>query len=563
MNLQEMLDDAVRLHQAGQFPEAERLYRQVLAADAGHADALHLFGVLAHQTARNEVAIDLIGRAIAIDGTQAAYHANLGIILKAMERPEAAVVSYQSAIRLDPDNAEARSNLGAALKALGRPDEAASAFMEAVRLRPDFAEAHCNLGVALDQLGRTESAIGAYEAAILLNPDLRQAHFNLAVARAGLGRLEDAVAAYEAAIRLDPDDPQAHLHLAATLTVLGRLQEAVAACDAALRLKPDSAQAHYNQSHAYLLLGDLASGWPKYEWRWRRGGEHFKPRGFTQPQWRGEDLVGKTILLHTEQGVGDVILFCRYIALVAERGGRVVLQAPRRLLRLLAGLAGVDRFVAVGDPLPDFDCYCPLMSLPGVFGTTTQTIPAGIPYLAAEPDAVDRWRARIGSSGFRIGITWQGNPTAPAEQGRSAPLAAFAPLAKIAGVRLISLQKVHGLDQLDDLPAGLQVETLGADFDVGSDAFMDTAAAMMSLDLIVTVDTAAGHLAGALGRPVWLALQKVPHWVWTMEGERTPWYLHHRLFRQAERGDWDGVFERMATELRADADTAEPGRRTS
>jgi hypothetical protein len=239
----------------------------------------------------------------------------------------------------------------------------------------------------------------------------------------------------------------------------------------------------------------------------------------------------------------------------------VVLTAPGRLLRLLAGLQGVDQFVAVDDPLPDFDLHCPLMSLPGVFGATLDSIPADVPYLAAEPERVAAWAERIGTEGFRIGIAWQGNPAAPAELGRSAPLAAFAPLAAIPGVRLISLQQQHGLDQLHRLPPGMTVETLGDDFDAGPDAFVDTAAAMMALDLVVTVDTAAGHLAGALGRPCWLALQTIPHWVWGLEGETSPWYPDHRLFRQTARGDWDGVFSRMADDLRASINAKHEGPR--
>jgi tetratricopeptide (TPR) repeat protein len=650
-NLLEIFNGAVRLHRHGRLAEAERRYRQLLAIDPRHADALHLLGVIAHQVGRNEVAVAMIGSAIGIDGTAAPYHSNLGLALQELGRLDEALTAFDAAIRLLPDYADGHSNRGLALLAARRPDEAFAAFATAIRHKPDFVEAHFNRGVALIDLHRLDSAIAAlrttivlkpdltgaytrlgnalsksgladraipvftaavrltpddaeshanmgvaleasggwveaiasYNAALRVRPDFAEVRFNLGNALVGAGHIDDAVAAFHAAIRLKPDYADAHSNLGIALKGLGRLADAAAAIhaaiafrpdfaeaycnlgialvelgrfgqamtayDTAVRLDPDCAGAHYNKSHAHLLLGDLATGWRDYEWRWRGGIRGLVPRVFAQPRWGGEVLGGRTVLLHAEQGMGDTIQFCRYAALVAERGGRVVLEAPRSMARLLTGLTGVDRLIAGGDPLPAFDLHCPLMSLPGLFGTTVERVPGPVPYLRAEAAAVARWRARLGATGFKIGIAWQGNPAAAAERGRSAPLACFAPLAAVPGVRLISLQKIHGLDQLDHLPAGMVVETLGADFDDGPDAFVDTAAVMMSLDLVITVDTAIGHLAGALDRPVWLALQAVPHWVWMLERDDSPWYPSARLFRQAERGQWDEVFTRMAAAL--------------
>jgi hypothetical protein len=256
--------------------------------------------------------------------------------------------------------------------------------------------------------------------------------------------------------------------------------------------------------------------------------------------------------LWAEQGFGDTIQFARYVVTVVQSGWRVILEAPKAIRTLLKSLPMMEEvtLLASGDPIPPFDVQCPLMSLPWAFGTRIESIPAPIPYLVAESERFSAGRARLGDSGFRIGITWQGNPTAEVEKGRSVPLACMAALCKLDGVRLISLQKHHGLDQLEQLPDGMSVETLGTDFDDGPDAFLDAAAVLMHLDLVITVDTAIGHLAGALGRPVWLALQAVPHWVWMMAREDSPWYPETRLFRKGLQEEWEQVFERMAEALR-------------
>jgi tetratricopeptide (TPR) repeat protein len=548
-NPQRLADAASRHHQAGRLAEAEGLYRRILSIDPRHAGAQHWLGVIAHQRGQNDRAVKRIGAAIAIDATVAAYHANLGIALYELGRLDDAVAACVMAILLAPDQADVLSNLGNVLMELGRHDQALVVYRKALRLHPHFAQAHANQGNALKELGQIRFSVASYRSAIAIRPDSADAYYNLSCALADDGKPDDALAASRVATRLKPDFAEARYNAGCAELTLGRPGDAILDFFAAARLKPDYAEAHYNSSIAHLLLGDLATGWRDYEWRWRGGIRGLVSRVFAQPQWGGEELGGRTVLLHAEQGMGDTIQFCRYASLVAERGGRVVLEAPRSMARLLTGLTGVDRLIAGGDPLPAFDLHCPLMSLPGLFGTTIERVPAPVPYLRAEAAAVARWRDRLGPSGFKIGIAWQGNPAAAAERGRSAPLACFAPLAAVPGVRLISLQKIHGLDQLDHCPSGMVVETLGADFDDGADAFVDTAAVMMSLDLVITVDTAIGHLAGALDRPVWLALQAVPHWVWMLERDDSPWYPSVRLFRQAERGQWDEVFRRMAAAL--------------
>ncbi|MBV8403910.1 MAG: hypothetical protein JO203_06930, partial [Gammaproteobacteria bacterium] len=306
-----------------------------------------------------------------------------------------------------------------------------------------------------------------------------------------------------------------------------------------------SAGARFNAGVLQLQLGRFEAGWSLYDNR----PSALATAGWPQAWWRGEDLRDKTLFVHCEQGLGDAIQFCRYLLLAEARGARVVLSLDDRLRRLLRGLSPTIRFVGPGEKPEHFDFHCPLLSLPGAFATTLETIPGMTRYLSAEPERVAVWRQRLGTEGFRIGICWQGNPNNAQDVGRSPPLEMFAPLAAIPGVRLISLQKYHGLEQLAAGPAGMSIEQLGEEFDSGPDAFIDTAAVMESLDLVISGDTAIVHLAGALGHPAWVALRHVPEWRWLLSGAYSPWYPTLRLFRQSHRGDWAGVFAAMRAAL--------------
>jgi hypothetical protein len=304
-----------------------------------------------------------------------------------------------------------------------------------------------------------------------------------------------------------------------------------------------------NRAVIWLLHGDYERGWPEYEWRWR--GKPFVPRGFKQPEWDGSPLSGRTILVHAEQGFGDTLHFIRYVENLAQRGGQVLFECPKALHPLLAKVQGIDQLVVSGGPFPAFDVHVPLLSLPLRLGMLDPKDWPWHPYLEADPALIEKWRAELGSrGGFQVGITWQGNPQHPKDRQRSIPLMRFAPLAKIPGVRLISLQKGFGSEQLETLDFAGDIEPLAQRLDVAGGAFMDTAAVLKTIDLLVTPDTALAHLAGALGAPVWLALSAIPDWRWQLEGEETPWYPTMRLFRQQREGDWDEVFQRVAAELR-------------
>ncbi len=502
----------VRLHGAGRLQEAESVYRQVLAAVPDHADSLHMLGVLASQCGQPQAALGCIDQAIALRPSAALFHVNRAGALLALGQLDAAQGACQEAIRLKRNCAEAYQVLGHVLSDMGRPEEAIAAYRDALRQKPDLPDLYNNMGLSLRQAGR----------------------------------LEEAVVALRQAVKRAPRDPQAQGNLAGVLKELGHLREAEDCYRQALRQHPGDAVLHLNLALVLLLGGKLDEGWREYEWRFQAGAAQVPPS--TQPRWDGGELAGRTLLIRAEQGMGDTIQFCRYVRLATARG-RVILEVQRGLVRLMQSLASEAIVVTVGDALPAFDVWCPLLSLPFLLGMQAPSPP----YLAADAERVARWRSRIGTHGRKIGIAWQGNPSSAAERGRSIPLQEFQPLAQIEGVRLISLQKHHGLEQLAALPSGLLIETLSVDFDSGSDAFVDTAAVMQCLDLIITSDTSVAHLAGALGRPVWVGLQHVPDWRWLLEGEDCRWYPTMRLFRQTARGDWTGVFTRMAEQLRASA----------
>jgi hypothetical protein len=349
-------------------------------------------------------------------------------------------------------------------------------------------------------------------------------------------------------LRLNPQYVDAHVNLASALKEMNRPQEALASYELALWLKPDAPSTHWNRSLVWLQEGDYERGWAEYEWRWRR--PKTRPRPFPQPTWDGTPLAGRTILIWMEQGLGDIVHFIRYTALVKERGGTVIVECPAFLMPLLSRCPGIDRLVAEQTPLPTFDVHCSLMSLPLLCGTTSLAkVPAPIPYVFVDEERVQSWRQRLaGLTGFKIGIVWQGNPHHPVDRHRSVPLARFAPLAAVRGIRLISLQK-EGTEQLRAVAGRFVVSELDGTWDPPHEAFLDSAAIMKGLDLVVTVDTAIAHIAGALGVPVWVPLSEVSDWRWLREREDTPWYPTLRLFRQKRLGDWEPVFERMAREL--------------
>jgi tetratricopeptide (TPR) repeat protein len=469
---------------------------------------------------------------------------NLGQALAGQGKLREALACFQQALSLRADFAEAHTNLGLAFRQQKRLAEAEASCRAAVQLRPDMAEAHNNLGVTLQEQERLTEAVESLQRAVQLDPGYAEAHSNLGGALWCLGRLDEAVSSLRKAIRLQPQFAEAFNNLGNVFRDQGRFDDARAAYAKAEQIKPDYADVRRNAGLLALLLGDFEKGWAGYEWRWRRPDYSFRP--FTQPRWDGSPLAGRTILLYAEQGLGDAIQFVRYARLVKEQGATVIVECQKPLRRLLVGCPGIDQIVVQGDPLPPYDVLALLMSLPYHFGTRVNTVPAEIPYLFADPALVEHWRQELAAlPGFKIGIAWQGSPGAD-KQLRSIALTEFTPLAALPGVQLISLQKGPGSEQLAEVVDQWLITDLGGRLDEQAGPFMDTAAVMKSLDLVVTADTAIGHVAGALGVPVWVALQKVPDWRWLLDREDTPWYPTMRLFRQEKRGEWGPVFERIA-----------------
>jgi tetratricopeptide (TPR) repeat protein len=575
------VQSGIVFHQQGRVAEAARIYEEVLRQDANNFDALYLLGVAATQAGRSGRAVELTMLAIKINPGIAPAHCSLGNALRDLKRLDEALASYDRAIALNPNFAEAHNNRGNALRDLKRLSEALASFDRAASLKPDYAEAYYNRGNALRDLKRLDEALASYDRAISLKPNLAEAHsnrgkvlvdfkrlsealasydraaslkpdyaetyYNRGNALSDLRRYDEALASFDRAISLKPNLAEAHSNRGKVLVDLKRLSEALASFDRAISLKPDYADAYLNKSIILLLSGQFEAGWKLYEWR-KKKKEPLGSMTFPAPMLASlERVYGHTVLVHWEQGLGDTIQFCRYVNELQEAGANVLFAPQKRLRALLTSLGPTIQLVNTEDPSITFDYHVPLMSLPFVFGSTLETIPSKSPYLSASADRVRKWRERLGDRGFKIGICWKGNSAYKDDANRSFSVAYFEQISRIPNARLISLQR--GESQLESLPAGMIFETLGADFDAGPDAFVDTAAVMKCLDLVIAPETAVAHLAGALGVPTWVALRYVPDWRWLLDRSDSPWYPTMRLFRQTSDGDWKGAFEDIEAAL--------------
>jgi tetratricopeptide (TPR) repeat protein len=429
----------------------------------------------------------------------------------------------------------------------GRLAEAEGLYRQVLQADPRNADALHLMGVLATRVGKYELAVNFISHAIRLQGKHPAFHVNLSDALQRWDRNADALAAARQAVRLEPTYAEGHNSVGSVLKSLGRLDEALAAFTCAIDIKGDYVDAHYNRALLRISLGDFSRGWDEYEWRWKR--PNFHQPALPKPRWDGSPLAGRMLLVQCEQGFGDTIQFIRYVKQM-QAGGERVMVVPQLPLVPLLVTSGVQNVIPPGTPLSEFDVYLPLLSLPRVIGTTLETIPADVPYLAADAALVEQWKTRLAAmGGFKIGIHWQGNPQSPLEPRRSIPLAEFAPLA-LEGVSLIGLQKGFGIEQIPAAKSQLQLVDLGGELDEAHGAFMDTAAIMRNLDLVITSDTVTAHLAGALGVPVWLPLSCDPDWRWMHERCDCPWYPTMRLFRQPEPGNWSAVFAEMAGELK-------------
>jgi tetratricopeptide (TPR) repeat protein len=533
----------------GDLAEAVACFRRALSLRPDYAEAHNSLGFALRRQGRLDEAASCYQRALELNPGFAEAHNNLGSLWQIQGKFPEAVACYQRARELKPDFAQAHSNLGNALREQGKLHEAVACCRRALELDPQFAGACHNLAVALSCQGQFAEATGCYRRVCDLNPVSAEARLNLGNALRMEGKLEEAAACFHRAMELKPGYADVHDALGNVLQDQGRLDDAAACYRRAIELEADHAEAHFDLSQIWLLRGQFAQGWPEYHWRWRT--KTFGRLPFRQPWWDGGSLEGRTIFLHAEQGFGDTIQFIRYASMVKQRGARVVVQCQRPLLRLLASCPGIDALTGAGDPLPEFDVHAPLLSLPGILQTSLDNVPATVPYLFPPPALVDQWREELGRlGGLKVGIGWQGRTSYAGDCWRSIPLRCFAPLAEMTGVRLVSLQKKAGRDQLAEVADHFRIVDFADRMDEAAGPFMDTAALMTQLDLVITSDTAVAHLAGALGVPVWVALSLSPEWRWLLDRSDSPWYPTMRLFRQKKLGDWTGVFEEIRGALR-------------
>ena len=610
----QLLQAGLDLHQRGRMPEAEAYYRRALKLQPDQPDALHLLGVIANHDKRHAEAAELIGRAIARDSGNPLYFSNLGLALKMLERREAALAAFDRALALLPDFAEVHRNRGHTLYELGRVDEAFASYDAALVLRPDYVDvlklyavalrkermldrslvcydrlivatpddadilndrgnllvdlkrfgealacydralalmpnyvnAMSNRGLVLRLMNRFDEAIAVLTRALELSPDRAEVHNIHGNALQGMKRFDAALAAYDKAIALKPDYAEAFNNRGNALEYLMRFDDAIASFQQAIALKPDYADAHWNEAILRLLIGDFENGWLKSEWRWKCPALGLVDRGFTQPLWLGdESLAGKTILLHSDQGLGDTIHFCRYVPMVAALGARIILLVQSPLVALLSGLEGVALCISSTDDVPAFDLHCSLSSLPLAFKTRMETIPSRTPYLRAPDVSVSTFAAEQGSE-LRVGLVWSGNPNHGNDLNRSVPLPTMASLFNLPAT-FVPLQTEMRPGDKEWLAQQDNVLNLTDTFK----SFADTAAVVSQLDLVITVDTSVAHLAGALGRPVWILLPYSPDWRWLLGRDDSPWYPTARLFRQTDLREWDEVIARVRVELAA------------
>jgi Flp pilus assembly protein TadD len=540
----------VSLEEQGKWIEAQTCFRQVVAIRPGHAKAYYKLGGVLHRLGKMEEAANQYRKALALQPDNAAAQNNLGVALHRLVRMEEAEACYRKALALVPDYAEALNNLGSVLRDGNESREAARCFRKALQIKPDYAEAHNNLGCALNSLDRPGEALDCFHKALELRPAYAEALSNLGNTLRARGNIDEALACLHRALALEPGNAVAHTNLGATLHDLGKYDEALACFRKALELEPDIAATHWNLALTLLLRGELGTGFELYEKRFEGTKENnglataheTLAKLSVKPRWQGEDLQGKTLLVWTEQGLGDSLMMLRYLPLLKQKGaGNILISCQDPVARIMQSLPAVDLVIGNGMPFPltAFDCHCPMMSLPYLFGTSLETIPSSVPYIHVPPEMNIEWAQRLAAiKELKVGLVWAGSKSQKKDFLRSIPLQRFAPLFTIAGARFINLQKDAAVDH--DLLLDWMEECTD---------LLDTAALVQQLDLVISVDTAVAHLAGALAKPVWLLNRYESEWRWLLRREDTPWYPTMRIFRQPALHDWDSVIARIAAEL--------------
>ncbi len=574
----ERIEQAIALHRSGKLTEAADRMRELLVTFPGHSLLLAHLGTLYLQQGKALEGVGLLeetlrvepsqfmalssyslglvslGRfnealkaydsMIALQPGQALIHNNRGAILHELKRPQEALASYDRAIALKPSYAEAHFNRAIVLEELERPQEALESYDHAITADPAHAWAHNNRGNVLREFHRPAEALESFDRAIALQPGYAEAHYNRANVLKELERPQEALESFDRAIAANPRFVEAYSNRGTLLKELHRTQEAFADLDRAIALEPAYAPAYFNKALLKILTGDYAEGWRLYEWRWKLAPKE-AVRSFTQPLWTGaEPLAGKTLLIHAEQGLGDTIQFCRYAPMAEKLGAKIILEVPQRLVPVMATLTGNITVVEKGKPLPPFDLHCPMLSLPLAFKTELGSVPGKVPYLFADPDKSALWRKKLGpKSKPRVALAWSGKKDNTKDQSRSMSLENLRPLLELP-FDFHSLQIEYGEKDLA-LLAGLPIK----DHQKEQKDFSDTAALISEMDLVLSVDTSVAHLAGALGKHLWVMLSYTPDHRWMWDRPDSPWYPTATLFRQPAMGDWKTVVSQVVQRL--------------
>ena len=576
---------AISCHKAGQLQQAEKLYRNILQQQPDNPVVLHSLGLIAYQRQNYKQAADFIKKAVKQTPLSAQLHNSMGIVLEALGKFTQAIEAYRQAISLKPNFAEAYHNTAIALQSMEKYDEAieqckkavelsnnfaqayhtmgfslekqqrfaeaVESYKQAVRIDPQYTEAYNHLGAVLNDRDRFEEAIENLTMALQLDPGYAEAHNNLGIAFNALGRFDEAADSYQKAVQSEPSFAEAYYNRANSLRSQGKCTQAVDCYDKAIGINPDYAHAHWNKAHTLLLDGKLSQGWKQYQWRKNPQLDiETYQHEYYKPCWDGSSFTGKRLLVHYEQGFGDNIQFVRYLPMVKELGGTVIYEVRKPLLKLFQqSVQGVDQWIEASDDKPnvEFDYHISLLDLPGLFDTTLQTIPRRSPYLFADSKEQAHWHKKISGDGFKVGIVWAGKATHGNNRNRSCKLDFFMPLFEINGVKIYSLQKDRTSSQAMGLESVLNMTDLASQFD----DFSDTAAAIANLDLVISVDTAVLHLAGAMGKRTWALIPFEPEWRWMLNRDDSPWYPTIKIFRQKQLGDWHTVFECITKELKA------------
>ncbi len=508
-NINETLDSAIEHLHAERIEQAQDLFQKVLQNQPNHPVALHSLGIIAYRRQTRDLAVELISKAIENAPRTPQFHNSLGVVFNALERFDDAIVS----------------------------------FNKALNLAPDYHEPCYNMANSLQRLNKFTQAIERYNHALLLEPDDPNIYYNIAVTMQKLDRHTEAVEHFEKALDLNLNLAEVHKTMAVSLQIIGRQDESIDSFRRALRLKPDYAQAHSDLGMVLLQTGNFTKGFRHY--RWRLHDESWGKYYHGLPRWDGSDFAGKTLLVRVEQGLGDNIQFIRYLPMVKERGGTVILGGYKQLYSLLKDFPGIDKIV-VGNQSATFDLYTLLLDLPGIFGTTLENIIQNVPYIYPDPPKVRYWQNKLAGPDFKVGIVWAGSPSYGHDHNRSCKFKYFAPLMKIPGVQVYGLQKGLAAKQSSQLSDKISITNLGDEFH----NFSDTAAAIENLDLVISVDTAVLHLAGAMAKPTWAILGYPSDWRWLLNRSDSPWYPTMRLFRQKKQNQWDDVFADVTQKLR-------------